>query len=150
MDIVVEWSSALASGDWSIASGGIASSQTGSDDLKTAVLVSLFTDRVAPAGWTPPANDPDPRGWWGDTYEDNPIGSRLWMLGRAKKTDATALLQQAKGYCSEALQWLFDDGIATSVAVNTFWVTPTALGITVSITKPSGQSFAYAWSWQGF
>ena len=149
-DILVTWNPMLASGDWSIASGGIAASQSGADDLRTAVLVSLFTDRLAPAGYVGPNGDTDPRGWWGDTYETSPIGSRLWMLSRAKKTDSATILAQAKDYCNEALQWLLDDGVVAAVAINTFWLTPTALGITVSITKPGGQSFAYAWSWQGF
>lgn len=150
MDILLEWNPALAAGDWTIANGGIASSQTGSDDLKSAVLVSLFTDRVAPVGYVGPNGDTDPRGWWGDTYEASPIGSRLWMLARAKKTNSTTILQQARTYCLEALQWLLDDGIAASVSVNTFWFTSTALGITVSIKKPAGQAFGYAWTWKGF
>ncbi len=149
-DILVTWNPALAAGDWSIAAGGIAASQTGADDLRTAVLVSLFTDRVAPAGYVGPNGDTDPRGWWGDSYEASPIGSRLWMLSRAKKTDNTTILAQAKGYCLEALQWLIEDGIAASIVVNTFWFTPRALGITVSIAKPSGQTNGYSWTWNGF
>jgi len=150
MDILIEWNPALFSGDWAIANGGLAVSQTGSDDLKSAVLVSLFTDRVAPAGYVGPGGDTDPRGWWGDTYEASPIGSRLWMLARAKKSDQTTLLSLAKTYCTEALQWLLDDGIAASIAVNTFWFKPDAMGITISIAKPSGQTNGFSWVWKGF
>ena len=149
-DIVIEWNPALAAGDWTIADGSLATSQTGSDDLKTAVLVSLFTDRVAPPDSTLPANDPDPRGWWADTYEDEPIGSLLWMLCRAKKSDAKAVLLQARTYCQQALQWLLRTGVAATVDVTTLWITPTALGILVVIKMPSGEAFPYAWTWQGF
>ena len=149
-DIVIEWDPALAAGDWTLAAGGVATGQTGSDDLKTAVLLSLFSDRVAPPDWTPPANDPDPRGWWADTYEDEPVGSRLWMLRRAKKSDAKTVLLQAKTYGLEALAWMPRTGVAASVDVTTLWITPTALGIQVVIRKPSGEAFAFSWAWQGF
>lgn len=150
MDILLGWQPALFRGDWLIENGGLAVSSTGSDDLKSAVLVSLFTWRVAQADYVGPNGDTDPRGWWGDTYEPSPIGSRLWMLLRGKKSGNTDLLKQAKGYCLEALQWLLDDGIASAINVNTFWFTPTALGITVSIAKPAGQTFGYSWTWGGF
>ena len=150
MDLLIDWRPDLFSGDWAVANGSLAVSQTGSDDLKTAVLVSLFTWRVAPVGYVGPNGDTDPRGWWGDTYEKSPIGSLLWTLLRGKKSDGPVLLQQAKGYCLQALQWLLDDGIAAKVSVTTFWFTSATMGITISITKPSGQTFGYAWTWKGF
>ncbi|WP_234448239.1 phage GP46 family protein [Komagataeibacter oboediens] len=65
--------------------------------LKSAVMVSLFTDRVAPqqptsddtaVGIQSPtgptgAATADWRGWWGDAFADRPIGSRLWQLRHA-------------------------------------------------------------------
>lgn len=149
-DILLQWNPALAQGDWNTAQGGIAVSQTGSDDLKTAVLVSLFTDRRAGPDYKPPDSDTDPRGWWADTYTGTPIGSLLWTLRRAKKAANVDVLAQARTFCVQALQWLLDDGIAAAVDVTTFWFVPGAMGITVSITKPSGEAFGYAWTWQGF
>lgn len=149
-DILIEWRPDLLEGDWTIARGGLAVSQTGSDDLKSAVLVSLFTWGVAPVGYVSPSGDTDPRGWWGDTYETSPIGSLLWTLFRAKKSDGKALLQQAKSFCLVSLEWLKTDGVAKTIEVTTFWFTPTAMGITIAITKPSGQTFGYAWTWKGF
>lgn len=145
MDLLIQWAPQLLQGDWFVRNGSLAISETGSDDLKNAVLVSLFTWGVAPVGYAG-----DPRGWWGDSYEPSPIGSKLWMLFRAKKSDGAAVLKQAQGYCLEALQWLLDDGIAATVDANCFWFKPDALGITISITKPSGQSFGFAWTWGGF
>ncbi|WP_230598374.1 phage GP46 family protein [Xanthomonas albilineans] len=86
--------------------------------LVRAVLISLFTWRRANADDTLP----DPRGfrmgWWGDTYPvvaNDRIGSRLWLLARAKLTPST--VQRAQDYAEEALQWLIDDGVAARIAV---------------------------------
>ena len=65
MDIQIDWRPDLLEGDWIIAGGGVAISATGSDDLKSAVLVSLFTWGAAPAGYFGPNGDTNPRGWWG-------------------------------------------------------------------------------------
>jgi phage gp46-like protein len=95
------------------------------DTLETAVAISLFTDARATddelriAGLTKQSN----RGWWGDTYPHVPgfvLGSKLWLLARAKKDDATSLLL-ARQYTLEALQWLIDDGVADSIIVTPQW-----------------------------
>ena len=89
------------------------------DPLVRAVIVSLFTWRRANA------DDvlPDPlgfrMGWWGDSYPpvaNDRIGSRLWLLSRAKLTDTTA--HRAMDYAREALQWLIEDGVAARVDVS--------------------------------
>lgn len=86
--------------------------------LVRAVLISLFTWRRA----NPDDTLPDPHGfrmgWWGDTYPamaNDRIGSRLWLLARAKLTPTT--VQRAQDYAGEALQWLIDDGVAARIAV---------------------------------
>jgi len=150
MDIAIAWNSAGAFGDWVALPGDLAT--TGG--LLSAVLVSLFTDRLASADYLPPDPNavPDKRGWWGDTYEPHLLGSRLWQLNRSKKTNSTTLLAQAQDYCMEALQWLIDDGIAAAVAVNTQWLTRDAIGIAVQITPPTGfaaQNFQFSWAWGG-
>ena len=86
------------------------------DALARAVIISLFTWRRAnPDDDLPSTNK---YGWWGDTYpqiDNDRIGSRLWLLSRAKLTTETVL--RAKEYAEEALQWLIDDGVAASVQV---------------------------------
>ena len=52
------------------------------DSLTTEVIISLFTDRRALDSDDLPGGDSDRRGWWGDSYRDRPIGSRLWLLSR--------------------------------------------------------------------
>lgn len=128
----------------SVSSGDL---QTG-NDLETAVLLSLFTDRRASPDFKP--TDGNRRGHWSDSYSGFEIGSRLWQLARAKKTDANASLKTAKGYCVEALQWLLDEKIASSLEVNTSWFTPTTMGIQIIITQPKSppQTFRYGWAWQ--
>lgn len=98
--------------------------------LQTALLISLFTDRLANADDDLPDNSGDRRGWWGDLAVEPPadgtvdlIGSRLWLLSRAKQTTQTAIA--AQGYVAEALQWMIDDGVAADVAAT---VTFPALG----------------------
>ncbi len=143
--------------DWALAPAG----QPGGGDLavdttlRTAVIISLFTDRLAAADDPLPDGTRDRRGWWGDlplsgqSATTKPIGSRLWLLSRATASAQTA--RRAKDYCAEALQWLIDDGVAASVAVTTQWLGPGALGIGIAITEPNGAlaSFNFAWAWNG-
>jgi phage gp46-like protein len=150
-DIAIVWDTANARGDWTVRNGDLGIGP----DIQSAVLVSLFTDRLASSDYISP--DPaainDRRGWWGDTYEPSLIGSRLWQLDRSKKTDQTTLLNQARDYCAEALQWLLDDGVAASISVTTFWNTRDQIGIVIDITKPGvgqAETFQFQWAWNGF
>lgn len=146
-DILVLWDNALTLGDWVLAEGDI---QTG-QDLETACLVSLFTDRQATADFAPTDGTTDRRGWWADPYNDQPLGSNLWQLERAHKTRNT--LGLAQRYAHDALQWLVEDGVAQAVAVDTQWLQPsgggTFLGIRIVITKPDGSMtrFTFGWAW---
>lgn len=146
-DIALSFDGANARADWTITAGQVV---TGSD-LQTAVLVSLFTDRVLDPDQTPPDGSDDRRGWWADTYRDQPLGSLLWTLERAVKSDSARLLAYAQKACIDALQWLVDDGVAATVRVQTNWLTPTEIGIVVTITEPTGtiSTFQYAYAWQG-
>ena len=144
-DIALTFDPVAARADWTIASGQV---ETGGD-LETAVLVSLFTDRRLPDDAVPVDGSTDRRGWWGDTYTGDQIGSLLWTLERAVKSDARALLAAAQKICLDALQWLIDDGVAGTVTVETQWLSPTAMGIVVTIIAPAGltDTFRYAWAW---
>ncbi len=86
--------------------------------LVRAVLISLFTWRRANADDTLPDPKGFRMGWWGDSYPavaNDRIGSRLWLLARAKLTLTT--VQRAQDYAEEALQWLIDDCVAARIAV---------------------------------
>lgn len=96
--------------------------------LHTAVIVSLFTDRRAESDDEIPDGSGDRRGWWADPA----LGSRLWLLARAKETPDT--LARARAYAIESLQWLIDDGVATAVDVTAEWARRGMLGLRVVIT----------------
>lgn len=89
------------------------------EGLATAVLMSLFTDRRAlDDDELPDTRSDDKRGWWGDLIDgitDDLIGSKLWLLSRAKTTPEVLL--QAEDYIRESLEWLIDDGIAASIDI---------------------------------
>lgn len=147
MDIAIRWDPARYQGDWDLTFGDL-SVDSG---IHSCVLLSLFTDRIAPPDWMPPVGSPGGRrGWWGDSYEPSPIGSRLWTLNRAVKTDGTTLLAMAKDYCNEALQWLIDSSVAASISVVTFWAARQVIGIAITVTAPKSppQTFQYQWAWQ--
>lgn len=145
-DILILWDNSNAQGDWTLAAGDL---QTG-QDLETACLVSLFTDRLATPDFVPTDGSSDRRGWWADPYNDQPLGSNLWQLERAKKTRET--LGLAQRYAQDALAWLVTDGVAKQVAVNTSWLGgagSTMLGIGIAIVKPDGSltRFTFGWAW---
>lgn len=86
------------------------------DPLQRAVIISLFTWGRAKPDDALPGNER--MGWWGDSYaatEGDRIGSRLWLLARAKITPQTPM--QAKQYAEDALAWLITDGLASQVLV---------------------------------
>lgn len=147
-DLLIQWDNTNTIGDWVFAEGDL---QTG-QDLETACLVSLFTDKLATPDFAPTDGTSDRRGWWADLYNDQPLGSSLWQLERAKKTRDT--LGLARRYAQDALQWLIDDGVASSVVVDTRWlgsdVGSTTLGIAIAITKPDGSlsRFVFGWAWE--
>ncbi|QNB13427.1 hypothetical protein G5S35_17510 [Paraburkholderia tropica] len=143
-DISVIWDVDNSRGDWLF----VAPALVTGDDLQSAVLVSLFTDRLASDDDSIPDGTGDPRGWWGDIGEDVPIGSRLWLLDRSKQTQE--VLNLARDYIIEALQWMVDDGVIASMDVQTQWVRDTFLGAQIILYQPTGPqiSMTYAWAWQ--
>lgn len=101
------------------------------DPLETAVLISLFSDRRASGD---DEHDGDRRGWWADNAS-HPIGSRLWLLHRAKTSAET--VARAREYAEEALAWLVADGIASAVRVEAARVGQ-VLRLSVTIERPGG------------
>ena len=149
-DISTIWSPPDSRGDWAVVGADLASGS----DLETGVLLSLFTDRVADPDDVIPDGTSDPRGWWGDAFEDEPIGSKLWLLDRSKKTEAVR--QAAKNHIDDALGWLVTGGIAASVVTTVQWQVgqdPSKgfLAAQILITELDGRvtPFNYQWAWGG-
>lgn len=140
-DITTIWSG--THGDWAVSGTQLLSG----NDLQTSVLISLFSDRVALPSDIPAGTDP--RGWWADDPA-YPIGSRLWLIYRAKQTQETLL--RARDYAAESLQWLIDDGVVDHFDIATEWTKPGMLGISVTAYRPLGSStqpltMRFAWVW---
>ena len=140
-DITTFWKTSY--GDYAIAGADLASG----DDLETAFLISLFTDRVALSDDIITDGSTDPRGWWGDSGEEFPIGSRIWLLQRANMTTET--LANARDYIREALQWLITDGVVAKFDVYCEWTRPKMLGALVTAYKPDGSiiNLQFQWVW---
>ncbi len=141
-DIKTVWDADKITGDWSVVAGGL---ETG-DDLETAILLSLFTDRLARSDDS--IDGSDRRGWWGDTDADYPIGSRFWLLKRQKLT--TQVATKAEDYAKEALQWLIDDKVVSSITATAQIVYPTRLYLTIVYQQPSKDpvSAKFGWVWE--
>lgn len=143
-DIQLYWNTDIQEGDINYAAGDLIREE----GLETAVLMSLFTDRRADSSDTlPDTNNPDRKGWWGDVVNNGDvdrIGSKLWLLERAKATQINANL--AKQYIEEALEWMIEDGVAAAVNVDT-WIFGDSynrrLGCHIEILKKDGDIETY-------
>lgn len=121
------------------------------DPLVRAVIISLFTWRRANPDDDLPGSER--MGWWGDTYASpagDRIGSRLWLLARAKLT--AQAITQAEAYAREALQWLLDDGVATSVDVTAERMGLSGLALACTITRAEGGAVSLRFdnAWESF
>jgi phage gp46-like protein len=146
-DIASVWIQNLGGADFRIVRSELRSNQ----DLETSVIISLFSDRLANSDdLIPDPFSTNRRGWWADTYNTELIGSRLWLLSRAKSSPA--LLPIAQGYVQEALQWLIDDKVVSSMDIQVFFIhnAPSMLGIVITLFQ-KGQNkvaieFEYVWN----
>ncbi|UMR99560.1 phage GP46 family protein [Escherichia coli] len=130
--------------DWQVTVGDLVCG----NDLQTAILISLLTDRLADA--SDDTDGGDRRGWWGDLEQDYRIGSRLWLLRRQKLTTQVAL--KAEEYATEALQWLVDDGVVASLTTEARIVYPDRLYLTVTYRRPDAETTEWQkfyWIWGG-
>lgn len=138
--IRIAWNRLTARGDWKRAPLGLAAGPA----LEAAIYVSLFTDRRARDDDT--AAGPDRRGWWGDSFATEPIGSRLWLLRREKRTETTR--RRAEEMCVEAMAWLIDDEVAAKVSCTAEWQGQ-MLALLIQVFEPDGtvRPFRYVWAW---
>lgn len=119
--------------------------------IQTSVIVSLFTDRRTTSDDPAPDEQSGLGGWWGDLFQDDTndlIGSKLWLLKRAKREQET--LNRAEDYAKEALKWMIDDGVAETVDASASYDGNGNLILGISLTEPSGNKldFRYALKWQ--
>lgn len=129
--------------DLQLAGGTLA----GDHDIKTAVLISLFTDRRAEADDALPDAAGSRRGWWGDALNARRIGSRLWLLSREKQL--REVVSRTQEYAEEALAWLTEEGIARRVVVTAEILQPGWIALTVLVERqrsaPARYRYEFAW-----
>ena len=157
-DLALAWNDQTFSADLLLSAGALATD----DGLRTAIMISLFTDARAGEDAALPEAGIDRRGWWGDQFAEgagpdagtasdrNRIGSLLWLLGRAKSTQANLMLVRQSA--EAALAWLVRDGVAARVAVQVEAQTVEGghrrLAIGVDLFRPTGpdrQRFDFTW-----
>ena len=122
------------------------------NDLETAIGLSLFTDRRATDSeisdfQTGVLGRQSRRGYWANSYRDTPQGSGLWLLSRSKHVELTR--SQAESFASDSLQWLVNDGIASSVDVVAALDGASGMSLSVSVAKPTGEdlNYKYQFAW---
>lgn len=135
-DIALVWSAEHGAADVVVSGNDLLAD----DGLETAVLLSLFTDARAEPGDVL-FDGTDRRGWWA-----GPIGSRLWLLDRAKPVPAT--FAQAEDFAREALQWLLDDGVASAVSATAQATSDSAWELVVVIERPQRDPARFQFSAQ--
>lgn len=120
------------------------------EGLRTAIVISLWTDRRVDADVEIPAGDGDRRGWWADEFasvDGDKIGSKLWLLDRS--TLSLGVAQRAEQYITEALAWMIEDRVASAVKVSVTTVNPDRIEFEIIVTRPSGDNadfkFAHVW-----
>lgn len=119
------------------------------EGLETAIIISLFsnrrvTDEELPTGTT------NKQGYWADQYSEranDKTGSRLWTLQREKRLPET--LRRAEDFAKEALGWLIDDGVASSIGATAQNIdgTTNAWELFIDIKRPSGRTNRYQVLW---
>ncbi|OCG27180.1 hypothetical protein A9G45_09625 [Gilliamella sp. HK2] len=85
------------------------------NEVLTNIIASLFTDARAHDDDALPSGGTDKRGWWGNSFSDKKIGSRLWLLSREKQL--SSVLKRAQEYAEESLQWMIKERLIKSVTV---------------------------------
>lgn len=122
------------------------------DGLETPVIISMFSDARAEVEDLE-SLDQELRGYWGDMYPDvtgDEWGSRIWTTYRRKVTNETRGDVQDK--TEECLKWFKDDGIASSVKVETTLLQNYGVSSVVKIKRPmekSATTYNRVWDAQG-
>jgi len=143
-DIHLEWNSEKGYHDLEIVCD--LTDLLGAINLRTAVMISLFTDRRTDDD----DSTPNIAGWPGDDLrgvDEDLLGSKLHLLFNTKTLDEN--LTRAERFSLQALQWLLDDNIAIDVTVRATYQSKIQgiMKIEVFITEFTGESrrFEYVW-----
>ncbi|WP_447832005.1 phage GP46 family protein [Aeromonas salmonicida] len=134
MTTAITWNNETGRGDIEITSAGLRQD----DGLATLVLQILFTDTRADPSDVLPDGTNDRRGWIGDTFADEPWGSKLWLLDRSKLT--TDVRNKAVTYAQTALERHLKPDYAKQVVVTGAIPQLQMLQLDIAITRPDGSA----------
>ncbi|MGY4028226.1 phage GP46 family protein [Aeromonas rivuli] len=132
MTTAIIWNNETGRGDIDITSAGLRQD----DGLATLVFQILFTDARADESDVLPDGTDDRRGWIGDTFADEPWGSKLWLLERSKLT--TDVRNKAVTYAQTALERHLKPDYAKQVVVTGSIPQFQLLQLDIAITRPDG------------
>ena len=149
-DLRLVWDPINQRADWTVVNGRLAAD----GGLESVVLLLLFTDRKAQVDYVPTDRTNNLRGWWADTFQTQPIGSRLWQLDRRKITDHGAIEAEAQEMVLEALNFMIDWGVATAITCiascprASSTTSGTLLTLSIGVTEAAGKttSLSYAYN----
>jgi phage gp46-like protein len=123
-----------------------------SEELATAIRVALGTNGLAnEEDVLPDPDSTDRQGWWGDYQAQEiwggwAIGSRHWLLRRAKITDGASAegptVQRARDYTVECLQPFVDQKVITSFEVISIRPTVDRIYVTARIFRGPKEDIA--------
>lgn len=145
-DLALQWDNDSFGADLALDAGQLLVD----DGLRTACIVSLFTDKRAGREDVLPEPDADRRGWWGDMLSPVPgweMGCKLWLLSREKQLPS--VLVRAESYARDGLQWMIEDQVAKTVTVKASFPARGWLGIAITIERPTGparERYDFAWN----
>jgi phage gp46-like protein len=114
-------------------------------EFATAVLIALNSDALADqSDVLPDPRDSNRRGWWGDLdaariWNGWPLGSKLWLLTRAKivgsKAREGATTARVDAYLRAALNPFITAGLCSEIAVSTTVVSPSHMRSRIRIYR---------------
>ncbi|MGU5699474.1 phage GP46 family protein [Aeromonas allosaccharophila] len=130
MTTAIIWNNETGRGDIEITSAGLRQD----DGLETLVLQVLFTDARADDSDVLPDGTGDKRGWIGDTFADQPWGSKLWLLDRSKLN--TDVRNKAVTYAQTALDAHLKPDYASKIVVTGSIPQFQMLRLIIAITRP--------------
>lgn len=145
-DFALTWDAALGTADLSLSEDDVLADQ----GLRTALLLSLFTDRRAEDEDVLPAGD-DRRGWWADELAERAgdrFGSRLWLLERSSRR--ADIVPRAEELAREALAWMLEDKVAERIDVLAE-ASGDRLALLVTVHRPGKDptTYRFAHAWDG-
>ena len=117
------------------------------EGFETAIPTSLFSD--ARASSIQVENAKDRRGWVGNVLFidiDRELGGLLWTLDQVRITEN--ILNFAKTFAQDSLQWMLDDNIAKNIFVSVEKVSDRSIKIFTNITTIDNQVQRYVTLWK--